>query len=131
MPISPFYAGILALVYLLLSVRVLRLRRTLQIAIGDDGNPQMLRAMRVHSNFAEYTPVSLLLIFMFESAGSPPALTHVLCVCLLLGRLLHAYGVSRTIEDFRYRVVGMALTFTVLAGSAVCLLVLYAWQLVS
>jgi uncharacterized membrane protein YecN with MAPEG domain len=38
---------------------MLRLRKTLRIAIGDSGNSAMFRAMRVHSNFAEYVAFGL------------------------------------------------------------------------
>src|ERR1700687_15096 len=118
MRITPFYAAILGLLFFVLSVRTLRLRRKLQIAIGDAGNQQMLRAMRVHSNFAEYVALTLLLIFLLESEGAHYALVHALCICLLLGRLSHAYGVSKISEDYRYRVVGMAMTLSALVGSA-------------
>ena len=52
MDIRPFYAALLGMLFFVLSVRTLRLRRKLQIAIGDAGNQQLLRAMRIHSNFA-------------------------------------------------------------------------------
>ena len=123
MGVTPAYAAIFALLFFALSVRTLRLRRRLKIAVGDGGNEQMLRAMRVHANFAEYVPLTLLLIYMFESSGGHPGLVHALCACLLPGRLAHAYGVSRISEDYRYRVLGMSLTFLALVGSAVCLLV--------
>jgi len=126
MSITPFYAAILALVFVTLSVRTLRLRRNLQIPVGDQGNPEMLRAMRVHANFAEYTPFTLLLIFMLEIQGTYAALVHLLCLGLLVGRLVHAYGVSKTAENFRFRVAGMAMTFGALVGAAVCLLVVSA-----
>lgn len=129
--ITPFYAALLGLLFLALSVRTLRLRRNLQIAIGDAGNQQMLRAMRVHSNFAEYAPFTLLLIFMLESVGAHYALVHALCICLLLGRLSHAYGVSNISENYRYRVFGMAMTFTALVGSAARLLFVYAQYFVT
>ena len=131
MRITPFYAAILGLLFFVLSVRTLRLRRKLQIAIGDAGNQQMLRAMRVHSNFAEYVALTLLLIFLLESEGAHYALVHALCICLLLGRLSHAYGVSKISEDYRYRVVGMAMTLTALVGSAAGLLLTYAWHVVA
>ena len=131
MHITPFYAAILGLLFFALSLRTLGLRRKLRIAIGDAGDPKMLRAMRVHSNFAEYAPLTLLLIFMLESEGAHYALVHALCICLLLGRLSHAYGVSKISEDYRYRVFGMAMTFTALVGSAACLLLVYAWHLVA
>ncbi len=112
------YASLLALLFVGLSVRTLRLRRSLRIAIGDAGNQRMLRAMRVHSNFAEYVPLALLLIFFVERAGAPVLLVHALCLCLLVGRLVHAIGVSQVDEDYRLRVFGMAMTFTTLVGSA-------------
>lgn len=123
MQILPFYAAILTLLYVALSIRTLRLRRTLRIAIGDAGNERMLRAMRVHSNFAEYVPLGLIMIYLMESLGGQPLLVHGLCLCLLTGRAAHAFGVSRLKEDYRFRVAGMALTFTTLIVSAAWLLI--------
>ena len=119
----PPYAAIFALLFVALSVRTLRLRRSLRIAIGDSGNERMLRAMRVHSNFAEYVPFSLFLIFLVETRGGHPLLVHALCLLLLAGRLSHAFGVSRMNEIYGYRVCGMALTFTTLISSAAYLLI--------
>lgn len=124
MATTPFYAAILALLFVALSVRTLRLRHRLRIPVGDGGNQTLLRAMRVHSNFAEYVPLTLLLIFMLEAGGGPGALVHGFGVCLVAGRISHAYGVSRTAENYRFRVFGMALTFTALVGAAVFLLAL-------
>ena len=130
MYVTPLYAALLGLLFVALSVRALLMRRRLRIAVGDGGNKQMLRAMRVHANFAEYVPISLLLIFMFEVAGAPRALLHALCVCLVLGRLSHAFGVANVAEDYRYRVFGMTMTFTALLGGAGGLLVMYAGRMV-
>ncbi|MDJ0957703.1 MAG: MAPEG family protein [Arenicellales bacterium] len=124
--ITPAYAALLALIFFGLSVRTLRLRRALQIPIGDADDQSMLRAMRVHANFAEYTPFALLLIFMLELSGVNSWLVHGLCICLTLGRLSHAFGVSKISENYRYRVFGMAMTFTALLGAAVSLLTTYA-----
>jgi uncharacterized protein len=66
--IVALYGAILAIGFVGLSVRTSRLRRTLKIAIGDGGSQVMLRAMRVHSNFAEYVPLSLILLVSY-SAG--------------------------------------------------------------
>jgi hypothetical protein len=122
MPITSFYAALLALLFVALSVRTLRLRRHLRIAIGDAGNPQMLRAMRVHSNFAEYVPLSLIMLLLLEMQGPAAWLVHGLGLCLLCGRLAHAYGVSQPKETFRFRIVGMALTFATLVAAASYLL---------
>ena len=123
MKILPLYASILALLFVTLSVRTLRLRQRLKIGIGDAGNTQMLRAMRVHSNFAEYVPLSLLLLYLVEAQGGWPLLVHALGLCLVTGRLAHAYGVSRTNENFNFRIAAMAMTFTVLVTTSLFLLV--------
>ena len=86
MHISPLYAAALALLRFVLSVRTLRLRRALGIPIGDLGEEQMLRAMRVHANLAEYVPITLLLIFVLEANGADALVVHGFCLCLLVGR---------------------------------------------
>lgn len=118
MYVIPVYAALLALLFVMLSVRTLRTRRRLKIAVGDGGNDEMLRAMRVHANFAEYAPLTLLVLLMLELQGAPAELVHGLGVLLLVGRSVHAWGVSRTDEDYRFRVLGMSLTFTALLGGA-------------
>ncbi len=118
MHILPLYAALLGLLFFYLSVRTIGLRRKLQIGIGASDNPEMLRAMRVHANFAEYAPLVLLLIYLVEVQGAPALLVHALGLCLLTGRLLHAYGVSQIKEQFAFRVTGMALTFTALLVSS-------------
>ena len=101
-----------------LSLRTLRMRRRLKIAIGDAGNQAMLRAMRVHSNFAEYVPLSLLLLYFAETSGANPGFVHLLALCLLAGRLAHAFGVSQVDENYRFRVFGMTMTFATLVSAA-------------
>ena len=122
------YAALLALLFVGLSTRTLRLRRRLGIAIGDAGNESMLRAMRVHSNFAEYVPLSLLLMYLVEVTGAPPLWVHGLGISVLLGRVSHAFGVSQTQENYVFRVAGMAMTFTPLIVSALRLLWVYAGE---
>lgn len=129
MPIVSLYAALLALLFVLLSVRTLRLRRRLRIPIGDAGSTEMLRAMRVHSNFAEYVPLTLLLVYFAEAGGAPVLLVHALGLCVLVGRLSHAFGVSQAREDFKFRVFGMAMTFTALGASSFYLLALHAMKL--
>lgn len=122
--IVPVYAALLALVFLWLSARVIRVRRAERIAIGPGGSKRLERAMRVHANFAEYAPLTLLLILMAELQAAPGALVHGLCLALVLGRSLHAYGVSQEKESLNLRVGAMALTFAALAGAALNLLAL-------
>nr|WP_265324035.1 MAPEG family protein [Aeromonas veronii] len=56
MTILPVYAALLALLFVLLSIRTIRTRHSRKVALGHGDDPAMLRAMRVHANFAEYVP---------------------------------------------------------------------------
>jgi uncharacterized membrane protein YecN with MAPEG domain len=111
--------------FVVLSIRIIRLRQSLRVGLGDAGNPQLQRAIRVHANFAEYVPFGLLLIFLVEGQGASTLLVNVLGMGLLLGRLSHAFGVSQTNENLRFRVSGMVITFLTLLTSAAYLLLRY------
>ncbi len=125
MKVVGLYAALLAVLFVLLSLRTIRLRRSLKIAIGDSGSTEMLRAMRVHSNFAEYVPLALVLLALLAAGGASPWLLHGLGLLLLAGRLSHAYGVSQSSEVFTFRVTGMMLTFTTLLCASGLLLLQY------
>jgi uncharacterized membrane protein YecN with MAPEG domain len=122
MKIVPFYAGLLALLFVVLSVRVIRQRRSAKVAIGPGGHPGLERAMRVHANFAEYVPFAVVLLALMELQNAPVFLLHALGLVLLAGRLVHAYGVSQPDENFRFRVSGMMATFVTLLIAALYLL---------
>jgi len=67
----------------------------------------MLRSIRAHSNLAEYVPLNLFALYLLESQGAPLLLSHVLGFSTLLGRLLHAYGITQNNENFKFRVTGI------------------------
>ena len=123
--ITPLYAAIAALIFVVLSFRALSLRRKFSISIGTGNNQTLERAIGVHSNFAEYTPITLLLIYFLENQATSLILVHVLCVSLIVGRLLHAYGVSQIEENFRFRVTGMILTLGCLISGSIGLIFSY------
>ena len=123
MHVFPLYAALLAIFFAGLSVRTLLLRRRLHIALGDAGNAMLLRAIRAHSNFAEHVPICLILLATMEQQGAPVWSLHVLGTMLILGRVLHAFGVSQLNENFRFRVTGMVLTLSVILVAACVLLI--------
>ena len=129
--ILPLYIPLFALLFAALTIRTLRLRRALKIGVGDGGNPIMLRAMRVHGNFAEYVPICLLLLLAIELQGGSAALLHALCAALFIGRLSHAFGVSHLKEDYRFRVFGMVMTLATIILGSLYLLALYFRQVVA
>lgn len=122
--ITPIYLALLALLFIVLSFKTINVRKKLQIGVGSGDSPELLRAMRVHANFSEYVPISLLLILSVELLNGPSVLVHALGVALLLGRLLHAYGVSKIKENLKFRVTGMLLTFATMLVSIITILYL-------
>lgn len=92
MPITMLYAGALALVLLVLSIRVIQARGATKVFMGDGGNELMIRRMRGQANFVEYVPMILVLLALLEYRGAAPWLLHALGATLLVARLLHGYA---------------------------------------
>jgi len=118
MNITPLYAGLIALLFILLSFRVIGARRQVNIPLGDGGDRLLLRRLRAHGNLAEYAPMIIVLMALGELQGVSGLLLHAIGACLLGGRLIHAYGVSREPETYVLRVTGMVLTITAMMMAA-------------
>jgi uncharacterized membrane protein YecN with MAPEG domain len=106
------YAGVLALFFVTLSARVILQRRSAGVTLGTGGRTDLERAARAHANFAEYVPLALVLMLLTEATGSAAWIVHAAGITLLMGRVIHAWGLSREPEDFRFRIMGMAFTLT-------------------
>ena len=112
MTITPIYAGILAIIFFALSVRVVAVRG--RVSLGDGGDPLVLRRMRGHANFAEYVPFILLMMGILELSHFSIYFLHGAGIVLVVARLLHGYALSFT-EKFKFgRFWGTALTFGLL-----------------
>ena len=74
MPITAFYAALLAALFLYLSVRVIGWRRDRRVEFGHGEDFELLRRMRVHANFAEYVPFAIVLMGLAESMEPPDLL---------------------------------------------------------
>jgi len=122
--IVPVFSAFFAVMFVLLSINVIRARRKHKVGIGTGRNKSVERAMRVHANFAEYVPFALLLIALLELNKANSTLMIGLCSVLLVGRLVHAYGVSMENERFAFRVSGMMMTFAVILVAALANLVI-------
>ena len=120
--IVPKPCPILVLIFVVLSVRVIQMRASAKIGIGTGGNPVMERRMRVHSNFAEYVPLALLLLAFMEMQAQSRYLIHILCIALVIARVMHAVGVTPVNESFPMRVASVLTTFAVLVIAALALL---------
>ena len=116
--VTPIYAGLVTLLFLLLSVRVIRLRRSTHVPLGDGGERSLMRSLRAHGNSAEYAPLAIILMALLELQGLSVWSLHVIGILLLSGRSIHALGVSREPENYRLRTLGMALTFAAVITGA-------------
>jgi len=116
--ISLLFAALLGLMLLVLLGRVSRLRHARRIGFGDGGDPELARAIRVHANFVEHVPFALLLLGLLELSGQPAAWLWAFGGALLVGRLLHAVGLSRSSGASFGRFYGTALTWLVILAMA-------------
>ena len=120
--ITALYAGLLALLLLLLSARIVLLRRRLRVGIGDGGQPELARAVRVHANFTEHVPLALLLLLLLEQWCGAIWL-HGYGIALLASRLLHAWGLGQSAGSSFGRVYGTLVTWILLLVGALALIV--------
>jgi uncharacterized membrane protein YecN with MAPEG domain len=118
-PITALYAGVLALLLLMLALRVVRLRWTLRVGLGDGGDKSMSRAIRIHGNASEHVPIALLLLLAAELNHASPALLHGCGIALVVARVLHAVGLGRFAGASWQRTVGTVGTFSVIGILAV------------
>jgi uncharacterized membrane protein YecN with MAPEG domain len=126
--VSPIYAALLALIFVYLSFLTISARRSAQVALGHNDNRRLLKRMRAHGNFQEYVPIALILLVMVDMLWASNAKVHFAGVCLVVGRLIHAYSVTMEKEDLRFRVTGMLLTFTSILTSTIGVLFYYLFN---
>jgi len=123
--ITATYLAVLALLYAVLTVQVVRLRQSNRAAFGDSGNMQLRSAIRAHAHFAEYVPITALMIAFLEMSGLPPMRVHLLMGVLVVSRLLHPlgmYAASNTLQFSVGRVGGATLTVVLLMACAIMIL---------
>jgi uncharacterized membrane protein YecN with MAPEG domain len=116
---SALYAGLVGLLLLVLAALVSRLRRKHRIGLGDGGNRELQRAIRVHGNAVEWAVPALLLLLVAELNRAPALLVHACGLAIFAGRLLHAFGLSRSGGISFGRFVGSGLSWGALAVLAV------------
>ncbi len=104
---------------LILAFRVVAVRRTTSIGLGDGGDALLLSRIRIHGNAAEYVPLALILMLILELNGGSARWLHVLGIALLVGRVAHVQGLSQSTGTSAGRFVGNILTWSVIMIAAV------------
>jgi uncharacterized protein len=113
LPITLTAAGAAALINLWLAIRVGQIRTREKVMIGDGGNENVIRRMRAHANFVEFTPFILILIAGIELATGTLTWLWIVSSLFLVGRLLHAFGMDGFLPG---RMIGTIVTMLCLLG---------------
>jgi len=116
--LTAFYGAILALIVVALGINVTMHRVKLKVPLGDGGNPQMLRMIRLHGNAVEYIPLSIVLMAVYEINGGWHAALHIIGIALVAGRLIQTWGMWSTSMTTMGRQVGQGLTWLSVAALA-------------
>ncbi len=111
-------AGAAALINIWLSLRVSHLRRIHKVMIGDGGHEGVRARMRAHANFAEITPVFLILLALVELARGTSDLLWVAGILFILARLAHPFGMERPAPNL-LRMGGVLVSWIALLALAI------------
>ena len=122
MRITGLYVALGVLLVLVLAVRVVMRRWNARVGIGDGDDKELRKRIRAHGNAVEYLPIGLLALLLLDLDGTTPVLLHACGIALIVARIAHAIGLSRTGGTSPERFFGITLTFLTLLAMAVLLL---------
>jgi len=114
--ITALYAAIFALWLTALAINVTAHRVKFSVGVGDGGNPTMLRMIRLHANAAEYLPITLILMGVYEINGGSHLVLHLAGVAMILARLAHASALWRSPVAGPARQFGQGTTWIVIVA---------------
>lgn len=111
--ITALYAALAGLFYTALSLRVSFMRLNKNLSMGDGGDRTLAMRIRQHANFAEYAPITLILMGFAEALGVAGWFVHVAGIGFLLSRLGHAWGMAAK-GGHRVRTLSMVVCYGLL-----------------
>jgi len=123
MNISILFTIIFIIFYLILTIITIKERRLSKVAYGDDNNKKLIKAIRAHANFFEFTVFFIISSFLLEILDANQIYVLFVNIVFLLGRISHAYSMLK--EKTLFRVIGMMATLNIYALNCIYLLYLY------
>lgn len=106
LPVTLLTAGLLGLVFLVLTFRVVSRRVSGKIMLGDGGDADLLERIRAHANFTEHVPFTLVLMAGIElTVGHGSLWLWAAGGLLVLARIAHAIGMGRPAPN-PFRAIG-------------------------
>ncbi len=110
LPITSVTAICAGLLILLLTIKVVHLRRRDGVVLGDNNDRALAKAIRGHANAVEQLPIALILMGLSEAQGAALSLVAGAAVLLIAGRVMHAIYFAIHGTHWRLRTYGMLLT---------------------
>ena len=123
MNISILFTIIFIIFYLILTIITIKARKSTKVAYGDDGNKELIKAVRAHGNFFEFTVFFIISSFLLEILDANQIYVLFINIVFLLGRISHAYSMLK--EKIIFRMIGMMVTLASYAINCIYLLYLY------
>jgi len=123
--VTMLYAALCGVLLVALALNVVRLRLGRRIPLGMGEGATLEQPVRVHGNFTEYAPTFLILLLLAELGGASTWFLHLAGAAFLIGRLLHAYGLSTVRARSFGRFYGSAISWTSIMVLSGYLLFLY------
>lgn len=123
--ITPLFAAIFGLMYIALSINVVRHRFGNNISLGTGQNQDLERAIRTHGNFMEYVPFTLLLMWFIETLTLSANAVFWLGSILVIARVSHAFGMFYPKQLMVLRKFGVVATFGVIIKASISILQYY------
>ena len=123
MNISILFTIIFIIFYLILTIITINVRKSSKVAYGDDNNKKLIKAIRAHANFFEFTVFFIISSFLLEILDANQIYVLFVNIVFLLGRISHAYSMLK--EKTLFRVIGMMATLNIYVLNCIYLLYLY------
>ena len=110
--------SVMGLIMIWLAARVIAGRVKGDVIIGDGENADLLYRIRAQGNFAEYTPLFLILLGALELSAGNQTVLMVLAVVFVVARILHVFGMGEN-ANLKFRQIGMIATFLSIAVASI------------
>ncbi|MGL5446231.1 MAG: MAPEG family protein [Rhabdaerophilum sp.] len=105
-PVTTIYALLTAIILLALFMNVTLRRSKIGQSIGDGGDVDLHERIRRHGNFVEWTPMVLILLALAEANQASTLALHVSGSLLVVGRVLHPFGLKTGAPTHPLRIAG-------------------------
>jgi len=109
--------AILLFIFIALSFNAAFTRRKSGLAVGEGDNETLLRAVRAHGNFTEFTPMFLISLIVVDQLSKNCDYVGILGLLFIIGRISHA--LSMFLKKGILRVIGMMLTLVPLISNLI------------